>query len=598
MAEGNGSLFLFDSEIEDLISDFLKSTNPWWMIGSGKREEVASLLPELFSDVNQLTDLGDALFWRQINEIRRKYKADPERRVMFLRAIVYLYNYVIKTYPDLNLFTESRTLYPSLLDNRSFVTEWLEGGFVFMTFHPGLTYNSKDRYIFILRGAELDSSKFRSNSYVKLDLSSIASAYYRKCVFEYACSGIDKVKNFNSTVYSFPLNLLSELKRSPGYKWTQENALLASESAFLMEHLRKKHEGKETSVQSLSSMLKGFFIWCVNKEYLTVDNKFFDNFYIHRKKAVTQTIKRPEADVLDTILKASKKKAEDDPEHFLVMDAVVRLLLSTKLRVSSICGLKRDCVRPTLKPGSYRLAFVSKTSYGDEQTAPLIPANKALIDKVLAFTEPLTSAAPPEYRDMLLLYVPNRKKYIRTPDKFSFWRYMDSLCNECGLPRTVASSLRKEYQSQVKTFVIEEEKDDVEYKSLSGHVNLDTTEKHYVSMRIEDYFIQMYQVELGIHREEIKQKVVPKIPDNLERVGDTHNKCGACNSSECLAKLALPCFICKDFITSKEFLPVFKRMVDEIDEKLATAANPHDKEDLTAVKSVLVNYIIELTRLA
>lgn len=598
MAEYSGIHSLFDSEIEDLISNFVQTANPWWMSGRGQRDLVIPMLFESFSGICHLTELSETLFWRQINEIKRTNKDNPQQRIMFMRAIVYFYNYVIKTYPDLGLFERSRTLYPSLLDNRSFVTEWLEGNYAFITFRPGLVYDSKDRYIFILKGAEHESSKFRPNNYVKVDLSPIVSHFFRKCVFEYVCSDIDKLKNFNITFYSFPLNRLAELKGSIGAKLPQEKVLSSSESAYIVESIKKKAGGKDTSVSPQISLIKGFFLWCVKKEYIIADKDFFDKFHFHREKVYTQKTTRPEADDLNTLLEASKKKAESDPAHYLVMDSIVRLLLSTKLRVSSICGLKRDCIRPSLKPGSYRIVYYSKTSNGDENSDPITPVIKALIDKVLTYTEPLTKVATPEYRDLLFLYIPNRKKYVRTPDKFSFYLYLKTLCDECGIPRTVATSLRKEYQSQVRTFIINEKKDDEEYKSLSGHSHVETTNEHYAKIRIEDYFIQMYQVELGIRRNEIKQKVVEKIPENLERVGDSNHKCGACNSSECLAKLALPCFICKDFITSKEFLPAFKRMVDEIDEKLVLSTNPHDKEDLMAIKSVLVNYIIELTRLA
>lgn len=108
----------------------------------------------------------------------------------------------------------------------------------------------------------------------------------------------------------------------------------------------------------------------------------------------------------------------------------------------------------------------------------------------------------------------------------------------------------------------------------------------------------MYQVELGVHHDEVKTRIVDSVPAELERVGDTYNRCGACNSSHCIAKLALPCFLCKDFITSKEFLPVFKKMVDEVSDTIVSSVNPHDKEDLTAIKSVLVSYIIELSKIA
>ena len=594
------SLFsLFDSEIHELIPEFLESSNLWWLTGGkNARQEVYNDLSDSFSKVVSLKDLTDKLFWEQINGVRRKYNDDSVKRIRGLRAIVFLYKYVISNHPELYLFSDSRTLYPSLLTNRSFVTEWLESHFAFMTFKAGLKYDNRDRFIFILRGAEQESSKFQGHDYIKLDLTPIISPLYRKCVFEYVCSGIDRIKNFNITVYSFPLNCLTELKRAAGYRNSADNLLNSSESAYISEKIRQKCNNNESSIQSLSSQIKCFFDWCVRSNYLIVDNNFFDLFTYHRRKSAEPRKSRPDAGVLTILLEASKKKAEEDPAMYLVMDAILRLLLSLPLRVSDICSLQRDCVRRSLKPCSFFLRHLSKTAHGSYEETPITSREKALIDKVLDYNQSLVEKTVPEFRNMVFLYIVRKQRdRIRIADKLSFRLYMDMLRTENHLPMVNATNLRKEYQSQVKSFVIRENKDDVEYRALSGHKNSETTDRHYAKIRIEDYFEQMYQVFLGDRHEEIKKKVMETVPKNLERVGDFENKCGACNASECLAKAALPCFLCKDFITSKEFLPVFERMVDGIDERILASGKPHDKEDLTAVKSVLVSYIVELSRI-
>jgi len=588
---------LFSSEINDMISDFMKQTNSWWFnCGKGSRVYVSKKLALLFSGEDFLKD-PDALFWKQINDVRRRYRCNTDRRIMFLRAVVFFYKYVIKVRPDLELFVNSRTLYPSLLDNRSFVIEWLEGGFSFMTFKPGLIYDSRDRFIFILRGADQESSRFRKNDYVKVDLTSISSPLYRKWVFDYVCSSIDRIKNYNQTIFSFPMNCLSELKGTPGYKNPKENKFTTNESIYLADRIRKQYAKNDRSFIRFLAGVKGFFSWCVDSNYLSIDRTFFDFLTTHKKTLTQPIISRPDSDNRDVFLKESKRLSQEDPEHYLVFDTIVHLLLSTPLRVSSICGLKRDCVRPTaLKPGTFMLSYVSKTSAGDVDTIPITPREKALIDKMLAFNEHLVAKAPMELKDNLFLYIPNRKDYVRVPDRFAYSWFVKSLCEAIGIPKVQATSLRKEYQSQVKNFIVKKDKNEADYLALSGHKHVETTDRHYVTT-LEEYFEQMYQVELGEHHEEVAAKVVEKVPANLERVGDMNNKCGACNSSMCIARLALPCFLCKDFITSKEFLPVFQKMVDEVCEKIIMAENPHDKEDLNAIKSVLVSYIAALSRL-
>ena len=593
--EDYGVTTIFDS----LIEQFFKQTNPWWMnemrVPAGR---VATDLQEAFAGLDTINDLNEKLFWQQINRFRRQYAKNEKERITALRSVVYFYNYLINKYPEYNLFDDARTLYPSLLANRSFVTEWIEKNYKFMTFSPGIKYEKYDKYVFILRGADNLSSKVKKYDYKVINLSTIESPYYRRCVFDYICADTNRVLQYSPTIFNYTLNPVSELKKNNGYINKSEQYLTTSELAYLIQSLEIRSKGKQEQVQAFLGIFKGFVLWCEKHEYLKYDVTFKNGLSYHRDKAYVPKTKRPEAEHVDTILKASKEKAEKNPSLYLVFDAIIRLLLTAEPRVSAICTLERNCIEKQLKPNSYRLRYIDKTSHGDiNQTAPITSREKALIDKVLAFTESLLDKAKPELKGYLFLYVPNRKKYVRCVNNQAVIDYLAMLCEENELPNITPTKLRKEYQSQVKRFSIKENLDDIQEKALSGHSHTQTTDRHYVKVRLEEYFEQMYMVSL--HDKNIDNtvsgKVMDTVPEKLEKVGDTTHKCGACNAPSCMVKNALPCFLCKDFITSSEFLPVFKQMADDISSQIYSSPNPHDKEDLTAVKEVLVRYIVELT---
>lgn len=582
-------------EFDDLVDSFLKQTNPWWMSQMHIRaSDVAIDLKHIFSDIDSFEELNDQVFWRQVNQLRRLYSKDKDKRITALRSVVYFYIYLIKNYPQYRIFSNSRTLYPSLLENRAFVTEWLEEECRFMTFVPGLKYDNYDKYIFIFRGAENISSKVRKTDYKKIDLSSIDSPFYKKCVFEYVCSSIDRVVGYSPTIFNYPLNLLSDLKRSEGHINKSENFLQSSEIAHIVEGFNIKFD--TPAIQGKVGILKSFFRWCENHDYIQLERISYDTLTVHSERAYRAKTTRPEASQIETLLIESKKKAEEAPTKYLVFDTILNLLLTTKLRISSICGLRRDCILPQLKPNTYRIRYTDKTSHGDiNTTTSITPMDKQRIEKVMNQNENLISSTAEEKRDYIFLYVPNRKKYVSIVDKFSFRLYLEDLCKQSGLPHITAAQLRREYQSNVNEYAIKKKLDDVQIKTLTGHSHIGTTQEYYVKTRLEKYFEQLYLTTLPNKNSDIPKKVMDSVPKDLERVGDTHHRCGACNAVDCMMKTALPCFLCKDFITSTEFLPVFKQMADEITKRIASSSNPHDKEDLTAIKEVLVQYIVELT---
>lgn len=580
----------------DLIVDFLYTTSPWWLVATDSPHTVGTDLRSVFIGIEHLSELNERVFWKQINAFRQQYTREPDKRVRALRSVVYFYLYIIRNFPELKLFEDARTLYPALLENRSFVTEWLENNCSFLTYSPGMHYDGHEQYLFIIRGASRESVKMKDVDYKRVDLSSIHSPFYRGCVFEYTVSNINRLINYTPSSLTMGLNVISELKQKEEYINKSERYIRLSEIRLLIDSIRSKY--KEERFRTCKSIFKSFLQWCVANGTIKVDNNVFDEFKDMPGKPRPSKTMRPEVQHLDLLLDASKKKVEQDASY-LVFDSILRLALTTKLRVSEICGLKRDCFLPQMKPNSIRINYISKTSHGDTNTTtPLTLREKGLLDKVMQLNEPLVAKAPLGYNNFIFLYIPKRKQYVRVVDKFSFRLYLKQLCQENNIPQIRAVQLRKEYQSQVSSYVRKTNLNDAEYKALSGHAHIDTTETYYAKTRIEEYFEEFFMIQLHDQEISVRDRVVKSVPAKLERVGDTTHKCGACNASDCVIMNALPCFVCKDFITSREFLPVFRRMVEDVDSRIIGSNNLHDKEDLTVIKEILVQYIIELTKVS
>ena len=542
-------------------------------------------------------DFTEKVFWEQIKYARNRYNQSKDRLYAF-RSIVEFYKYLIYDYPDFHLFENCKTIYPNLITNKSFVEKWIKNGYRFIVFATGVKYNGNDNIIFIVRGMDRLSSRLKSVDYIHINLSNIKSSLYRELVFKYVTSTASRLINYSPTLFSKTLNFITELKKSNNYSNGAELYLSCHEASLVLDYIRSCYNA--STRRHFIGTFRAFVSWCCSEKYLSVEESFFTELVVHIYQKQKSSIGNIDDETTDILLKASKKKVEENPERYLAFDSVLRLMMQTNIRISSICSLKKNCITQNIKPGKYTITYVTKTSNGDNTDSTTITAaDKTILDKMIELAEErLYPEVTFPMNEMIFLYRSLKsKRTIRVVDKFSFRLFLHSLGKADDSVKYSALNLRKTYMTHAKDHVIRNKKSDAEYKALTKHSQTSITDKHYVKLNIEEYFETLYEVETDKVVVKVENNVTRNVPHNTETVGDRTHKCGVCRVSHCQLLNALPCFVCQYFITSPEFLPVFKQMVEDINKRVIKASVPHDKEDLISVKEVLVKYIIELENL-
>lgn len=577
-----------------------QKNNPWWRSNNNQHKTIPfSFIKEQLLELFQgesITSITDSVFWRQIGSIRRTWQNNQDNELVLLRGIILFYRTLVRKYPEEALFQESRTFSQKLLHSKELIN-LIHEDYQFRTFQPGQLYDGHDKVVCIYRNAERNSSRINNDDYTRVDVSEIVSPNYRKVFYNYRCSTLQRLNDSASSALKTCLNILSDYKQRKGEPEYSELVITLQDITVLRTSL---NNDKTSQVYVIH--FKAFLKWAKDNRFITVDPVCWSSLKTRKNTGnEKQTEDIISNDQLGKILALSKEWSKSQPTLYFVQDATIRLITTTNLRVDAICNLKRDCViTDPIKKNTYKLKYdASKTSQGDIEFEPLSLHNKQLIDSILKYTQPFANNTGSSLADYLLLYIPQKRQSPRIPDAFSIRLYLHALCKELGIPPISAIQCRKAYMTNAKRYVTENKLSDADYLALSGHKHIETTDKHYAKLSIDEYFEALHQVKIDKIAYDIPSLVtrdINAIKNKRELVGDENDKYGYCCAEDCLIHSSLPCFVCEHFVTSKEFLPIFEAMIERTNERIEHSSNPHDKEDQNAIKELLVKYVAEITK--
>ena len=170
---------------------------------------------------------------------------------------------------------------------------------------------------------------------------------------------------------------------------------------------------------------------------------------------------------------------------------------------------------------------------------------------------------------------------------------MKKACSALGFKTAYgASNLRDTHMTKAFEHILRSGGSDTELSLLSSRKRADTTKNRYVDFELEKMPEATYGITIGEVSIETDSKVVDAMPDNArDKDSDVENGCGKCAAHECVSVTSLPCLVRKHFITTIAREPFFKESVARLDALIASAANPHDREDLLTMKKPRVLYL-------
>lgn len=543
--------------------------------------------------IHTYEDFDEKTLWAQINYYRKLFNKTHTTELEAINFVLFFYRQLVNNHPEYPFFKEAKTISKYLLFNGGLSSLICENC-TFMYYDPqnSKTDCSAEKVVFILNGYNKLYTRFQPEDYARFDLSAIRAPEYRNLLIRYIISAPSRLSELYSNHSFLAREILAQvisIKNKKGYP--NPNLLNFTDQEAVL--IRKMIHNEKVTLQTLNNKIgsiRRFLQWASERNLITISSMFFD--YLRQYEEPSRTVAKPIPDKDLIILnKYLSKRAKPGTIEFLYF-TIFHLLIQTEFRISQICQLRADCIKPSVKPDQYYVVSNSKTSHGAKKSYVITGYTFYLLSDAINDTEPLRDQCTIEsIKDCIFLYY-HKNDNMRLITQDQFGNYMERVCNECGLPRYRASNLRDTHMTKAFEHILRTGKSDLEMRVLSKHKRIDTTKSHYIAIELEKMLESTYQVMVddGNHVD-VDDKVIPESQAPIGKQSLVENGCGHCKTQTCISRGSLPCLLCKDFVTTVKHEKDFIRMIDITDHMISEAHDQHDKDDLTTIKSLYVQYL-------
>ena len=545
------------------------------------------------------------LFLQRDFILKRRNLTDAERKNQMM-MLVEFYRFIASKYPDEDFLDSAYRMTHRLLNNVKLPTYFIEG-WDFISYSPTMRYEGQDRIIFVLHGFDKFSTRLTAEDYIPAYFDKIDSMFFRELLFDYMKSSVvcfGECLAINIGSISKVLNSIGAVKNSQFSSskdeshWTlQEGRLMKRLIDSGKNYLQGERGGSAISLSTKNNrigFMRRWFMWAEARGRMTFDRTFFDE--LSQFEEPTKRDAKPiPSEYLQPLFNRAREKAEKDIKSRLCYLSM-KLVHQTNFRPSDILALHREDIQQSVSNDVYTLKHKTKTSGRSKQLDTITRHDYELLKEVMELTAPIReNIADPTIKDKIFVYVKKSGSIdvLRCEHVYAF---MTRICKELGFPKTYGPyNLRYTYMTKVFEKAVANDLSNAEIRVLTKHVKLGTT-LGYVKKNRTDYFKALFQVMMEGEQVNVTDKVVAKIPDGAQELGVREGGCGKCKAANCLYKSILPCITCENFVTTIEYEPFFRRMIQDIDEQLESAIFPHDREDLVTIKEIYVAFLIEIDK--
>lgn len=577
------------------IFHFLKTTN----YNPGRRyakEAIAEFelsLGEGSASISMPSDFTDIVFWKQVSYYRKAYHDDNETISNCLSVIALFYRYLVNEYPNLNLYADTLHMSQALLRSTALVKKAKDGYYV-LPFSHDADVKGHDKIVVLLRGYESESTRLKHDDFRSIDFSGITCDFYRNELFRYffqlPISYVCKAESLNYIADT--LSAIFEVKMQHDYPNPDLKYLTNAEAVFIKDYLNKKDAVLATKNNRIGATRR-FFLWERDDRcQMQFDDLFFEYLVQYEEPSKNTGKAIPDED-LGKISKYFAAKASED-HIFNLAYTILHLCIETEFRVSQICHLEIDCIKPSAKSKEYVVQSYHKSGHGRKDSFVITEMTYRHLMRTIDFTEPYREACVrPEMAKYIFLFKGNNNS-MNIMDAQKFRVCLQTCCRDLGLPIYSSRNLRDTHMTKSFEYVLKHGKSDLVMTALSKHKYLDTTKSHYIEQKLNDMLEATYGIIIGDLDDCYNPSVhiVEKIPADIEKNDNiVENGCGNCKSAQCTMRNALPCLICDNFITTIKHEPAFRRAIEAVDKLIQNSGTKHDKDDLTTIKLLLVMYL-------
>ena len=277
---------------------------------------------------------------------------------------------------------------------------------------------------------------------------------------------------------------------------------------------------------------------------------------------------------------------------------IFALALETEFRSSQILALSADCVKRTFKQNEYVIVSKTKTSNNEIVEIPITQYTKRHIDAVKELTQKYRDECKIEKIKQKLFIVPYTKDRYNIVGAWNVNQWLADCCRKANIKKCSLANLRDTHMTKAEEYILREKLSDMQQNVLSGHKSPNVDTQHYIDMDIRQMLESVHGIIIG--DVDIQGHITHELsPDIANKQNSVSHQCGYCSSKNCTDLSYLDCLMCDHFVTTPSRLHYFEERIKTLDKQIQQANIPHDKEDLVAIKKLLISYkeaILNLTK--
>lgn len=581
------------NEVDEMFREFLEDNKQYTKYNTREITELfRNSLDPYAGNISTHKDFNDLTFWQQINFYKNQYKNDETLIFQSVITVCYFYRWMINRY-DFDIFENSFTITKSLLFNAYFTKLVIEN-YYFTTYSPYNHPGDKERICFILKGYENYSTQFKNEDFFTLDISLISNKNYREILNSYVISSKSiTIAASSGQIYYVrdSLIFLIDIKSQKNYPNPDLLYMTNQEAVFIRNYLHDKNL-KLSTLNNRIGAVRRFLKFASDAGMIKLDDLFL-NYLSQYEEPTSSTGKSIPEDKLVKLNKYILNEAKTSHNAMLCY-VIFHLAIQTEFRISQICNLTIDCIKPSIKPDQYIVYSNSKASNGSKVSYVISGITYHLLMNVIEDTEDVRSKCSIESLKNYIFLYEGRHKMINAFRAEKFSDYLRTSCKELGFSEEYsAANLRDTHMTKAFEHIIRNGKSDMEMSVLSKHKHIDTTKNHYIELELEKMLEATYGITIGnMNLIDIDSKIVDIIPEIANtKEADVEYGCGKCTAQSCVVSSSLPCIICEHFITTVNHEVYFIKAIHNIDRLIEKTVVLHDIEDFQTIKKLYVLYL-------
>lgn len=552
-------------------------------------------LGTLLNRIQSVNDFSEDLFWRQV-EYFRNIEPESLPPTTYKKRFLFVINFYrwLCCNDEFTALNEAFTINKDVLfSDRCGVA--IEEGYMFVTYNPLNVPNIKDKYLFLFNSATSSRSGIK---WMRIDLSRIQSHFYKSLFLDYYMHYSGDVTRLNHGIIKNIVDgfsFMEQLKSTEFHPNPDESNFTADEAALYLANAKSRCPSIQAANREVSCFRR-VLDYAIKNGSVTVDDGFFKELKNLNTFYNPQPSPIPDHEV-NLIVKKFKELAEEGGIREQHMLALLRLCLTTELRTGTLCQLRKDDLKPSIKPGKYRIYCPDKTSHGLYVPHEITEDVFGCIRQSIDLTDAMIESAGGVLSDSIFL-VPSNAGSFQAISADAFSSYLKNVCKDLGLPSYTSGNLRDTHMTKAVEWMIDHGKTEFDVSLVSGHAAFATTLNSYTGPMLDQMLEATYQIEIGTPDwPELASQVVDDAGESfINNEHEVEDGCGYCRLDECIKTTkgvinSLPCLSCKSFVTITTQLPNLQNRVKEIDYLIDHSKFDHDIDDLLATKRLLVKHI-------